>query len=341
MSTYNLFNKWEVKRTHFWLAIGLGIPALCVVVFGLMFVLTPRYGGVSNQSLAYDSYEDDLGFAAGAPAYDSAEETFFDAEEPMVESKAQNIALNEATASTSSPAATERLIIREGNITIAVEKTRQTRDQIEDITSELAGQGAYVVSSSESGRGENLEPYINITVRVPVEQFSAVMDQIADMGVEVDSRNETSQDVTEEYVDIAGRIEATELSIEQLKGFMEEAEFTADLLEAERELYSRQAELEALKGRLNYLSESAALSIIYITLTPYELYEPIDTSWKPLATAKQAVENLVDSLQGFADFLIVFVIAVLPWLVFFGLIIWGVVAVVRRRRAKKKAKQSE
>ncbi|HKJ26701.1 MAG TPA: DUF4349 domain-containing protein [Anaerolineales bacterium] len=344
MAEYNLFNKWRVKRKYFWLAVGLGVPALCVIVFGLLFVISPRMGSSAN----FAAYDGDLGFAAGEPAYDTADEGFFDdmeMEAPMEESRAQSIVssgeIDKATASNGPVAVTERLIIREGNITIAVEKTRQTRDQIEDIVSEMAGQGAYVVSSSENGRGEELEPYVNITIRVPVEQFADVMDQIAAMGIEVAERYETSQDVTEEYVDIAGRIEATELSIEQLKEFMDDAEFTADLLEAERELYQRQAELEALKGRLNYLSESAALSIIHITLTPYELYEPIDTSWKPLATAKQAVEDLLNSMQGFADFMIVFGIAVLPWLVFFGLIIWGVVAVVRRRRTKKKAEQTE
>jgi hypothetical protein len=284
---------------------------------------------------------DDFGFEAGAPAYDFAEEMYYEEmEAESLEKDALAITTNtdQAVVSNGGAAVTERLIVRQGNITIAVEKTRETREKIEDIISELAGQGAYVVSASESGRGENLEPYISISVRVPVEHFSSVMDQIAAMGVEVDERYETSQDVTEEYVDVAGRIDATELSIEQLKQFMDDAEFTADLLEAERELYQRQAQLEALKGRLNYLAESAALSSISITLTPYELYEPIDTSWKPLATAKDAVENLVGSMQGFADFMIVFGIAVLPWLVFFGLIIWGVIALIRRRRAKKQPK---
>jgi hypothetical protein len=345
MSEYNLFNRWRVKRKHFWLAIGLGIPALCVVVFLAFGLFTAR----TSYRTINDSLSSDYGFSGGAPAadYEMAEEEYYYDEPaepgaPMTDVDSKDaITANQATASNGAVAVTERLIIREGNITIAVEKTRQTRDAIEEIVSGLAGQGAYVVTSSEDGRGENREPYINITIRVPVEEFASVMDQIAEMGVEVAERYETSQDVTEEYVDVAGRIDATELSIEQLKGFMEEAEFTADLLEAERELYQRQADLEALKARLNYLSESAALSRINITLTPYELYEPIDTTWKPLATAKQAVENLLDSMQGFADFMIVFVISVLPWLVFFGLIVWGVVAVVRRRRAKKKAQQTE
>ena len=42
--------------------------------------------------------------------------------------------------------------------------------------------------------------------------------------------------------------------------------------------------------------------------------------------------------EGFIEFLLYFIIAILPWLVFFGLIIWLVVKFARRRKAKKEAK---
>jgi hypothetical protein len=156
------------------------------------------------------------------------------------------------------------------------------------------------------------------------------------MSVEVINSYENAQDVTEEYVDLEGRIEALEAARDRLMEIMSDADFTEDLLMAEEQLTMREAELEALYGRLNYLSESARLSRIYIDLQPYELYEPIDTSWKPAQTFRYAVEDLIDSMQGFADFMIVFGIVVLPWLVFFGLIIWGVVALVRHRKSLKK-----
>jgi hypothetical protein len=244
-------------------------------------------------------------------------------------------------ANSSGPAVTERLIIREGNISVAVEDVLKTRDAVDEIVAGLAGEGAYVVTSSESGRGENRQPYINMVIRVPVDSFDRVMDQIAEMGVRVDERWENAQDVTDEYVDVEGRIEAAELSIERLKELMAGAEFTEDLLYAEEQLSRREAELEALKGRLNYLGESAALSRININISPYELSEPIDTSWKPAETLRRAVESLVEGLQDFADFLIVFVIAVLPFLVIFGLFVWVIVAIVRAVRRRRKKKNAE
>jgi hypothetical protein len=345
MSEITLFKRWKVKKLYFWLAIGLGVPALCVLSFLVLSFTGRGIGGMS--SVQYNGNDGYLMSAPMEPAMDMAEEMIFYEDEvasgeAYVEAPMAVEALDDASiASSNGPLITERLIIREGNITIAVENTLDVRDKIDDIIAELAADGAYVVTSSESGRGDNRQPYINMTIRVPVQSFSVVMDQIAEMGVRVDERWENAQDVTDEYVDLEGRIEALEISIDRLHDLMRDAAFTEDLLYAEEQLSRREAELEGLKGRLNYLAQSAALSRINIGISPYELSEPIDTSWKPSETFRRAVENLVYSLQGFADFLIIFLISVAPWLVLLGLFIWGVVAIVRRRRAKKKAARGE
>lgn len=344
MSEINLFNRWTVKKKHFWLAIALGIPSLCVLVFLVVTLIgfPVGYGGAADSMV-------ESGYNYGAPIEPMVEEMAAEGEyfgdtgagEKSTAPMAVQVNSQDLTASSSGAAAMERLIIREGNITVVVENTLDTRQRINDIVSELAAQGAYVVNASESGRGENRLPYINMTVRVPVAQFSSVMDQIADLGIRVDERYENSQDVTEEYVDLEGRIDAMEISIERLKELMRGANFTEDLLNAEEQLSRREAELEALQGRLNYLAQSAALSIIHINLTPYELSEPIDTSWKPAETFRHAVEDLLQSMQDFADFMIYFGISFLPWLVFFGLVIWGIVALVRGRNRRRKAKAGE
>lgn len=346
MSEITLFNRWTVKKKHLWWGLGLGIPLLCVLGFFALFFLSPRLGGMSANEAFYGD---------GDYAMDTAEGGYYLGEpamEPPMDMPAEEMAeMDKATISNSfdpedtiasnTTAVTERLIIREGNITVVVEDTVDVRDQIDAIVAELAADGAYVVSSSESGRGENRQPYINMVIRVPVESFDRIMDQIAEVGVRVDERYETAQDVTDEYVDVQGRIDALEISIERLQELMRDAAFTEDLLNAEEQLARREAELEALKGRLQYLAQSAALSRINIGIAPYELSEPIDSSWKPAETFRRAVENLIDSLQGFADMMIRFAIEVLPWLVLFGLIGWGVVAIVRRRRSKKAEKTSE
>jgi hypothetical protein len=334
MSEINLFNRWKVKKPIFW-GVVAGVPALCIIVFLFIVFLSPMGGSVYR---SYPSVAAPEGFGGGEYYGDGEfiveyEEAADMAYAPAV--SAQSIDIDNASASVSDVIPTERLIIREGNIQVQVEDTRKTRDDIESIVASMMDKGAFVVNSTESSRGEELSPNISMVIRVPVEEFDSVMGKIEAMAVEVTYANEWSDDVTEEYVDLSSRIESMEAARDRLLTIMEEADTTEDLLQAEAQLTIRESEIEALKARLNYLSQSAKLSRIAITLEPHVLYEPIDSKWNPSKTVRYAVERLIESFEDFVDFLILFGIATLPWLVLFGLIIWGIVAFVRRRRAKK------
>jgi hypothetical protein len=240
----------------------------------------------------------------------------------------------------------ERLIIRTGGISMVVEDTRAARASIEGLVADMADQGAFVVSAEEyGGNTEGAQPHITMSIRVPATRFGAVMDQLAAMAVEVSSRNESAQDVTEEYVDLEARLESLEAARQRLLEIMEQARSTEDLLEAEQQLTQREAEIESIKGRMQYLEQSARLSSIWIELRPYILRQPVGEQWKPVETARRAVEALADALRGFGDFLIFFAIAVLPWLLLLALAVYVVYRLARwltrRRRKKPTAEEPE
>jgi hypothetical protein len=131
-----------------------------------------------------------------------------------------------------------------------------------------------------------------------------------------------------------------EAARDRLKEIMSEAQNTNDLLLAEQQLTQREAEIEALKGRMQYLEQSAALSSINITLQPYVLSQPVDSSWRPAETVREAFDALLRSLRGFGDFLIIFVIAVAPWLLIAGLIIYGIYRFIRGRVLRSRARNA-
>jgi hypothetical protein len=216
----------------------------------------------------------------------------------------------------------DRLIIRTGSISAAVDDTRDAQEKIEQLVNSMADQGGFVVSTNISGGSTDVSPYISMTIRVPSERFDEVMDAIAALAAEgtVPTMNQSGQDVTEEYVDLAARLESLEAARERLQEIMANAQTTEELLQAESQLTQREAEIESIKGRMQYLSQSAALSSISIELSPYILSQPVDTRWKPAETIRRALEDLVESLRGFADFAIYTVIACGPWLIILGLV---------------------
>jgi hypothetical protein len=223
---------------------------------------------------------------------------------------------------------TERLIIRDGSISMVVKDTYTAQQAIEEMVAEMAGEGAYVVSSEEHGEVEEGSPYITMSIRVPAARFDEAMNRLADLAVQVTARTESGQDVTEEYVDLNARLESLEATRERLLGIMQDTRTTDELLKAEQQLTQREAEIESIKERLQYLAQSARLARIWIELQPYVLSQPVGTRWRPAEAARGAVETLTDSLQGLGDFLIFFVIAILPWAVTLGLVVYGVVQLV-------------
>jgi hypothetical protein len=231
----------------------------------------------------------------------------------------------------------ERMIIREGNITIPVESTKISRDAVKALVASFADQGAYIVSSNEYAYDDESEPYVNMTIRIPVDQFDFVMDELADMAVGNVSLSTWSDDVSEEYSDLENRLGSLEAARLRLLDIMANADTTEDLLAAEQQLTYRESEIESIKGRMQYLGQSSSLSRINVYLEPYVLSQPIDTKWAPMESVRYAIEKLIDGLQGFAEFLIVFVIATLPWLTVFGFVIWLIIRRVRKNK-KKKAK---
>ncbi len=232
------------------------------------------------------------------------------------------------------PVRAERLIIREGSISIEVEDPRESRETIEGIVASFASQGAFVVSSEEQGGSDEKLPTITMIVRVPPTEFDKVMDRLAVMSIKVHTRSETAQDVTEEYVDLQGRVEAMEAGHRRLFAIMEAVTTTSDLLEVEDQLTDREAEMEALQGRMAYLSQSAQLSRIEITLRPHV---PAPTPDKPLArwelnkinppwlssTVQRALDDLLSSGQNVLSTAIYFSIAILPWLLVLGVLLSG------------------
>ncbi len=264
--------------------------------------------------------ERDFAGEAGSTAADASE---FAPSEPVAQSG--NVAANMQLPS-------QPLIIRTGNLGIVVEDTDAT---VAAITSLVNGMEGWVVSSNlykygAARRGE-------MTVRVPVAQFDAAMGQIKALALEVNSESSSGQDVTEEYVDLTARLSNLEATAARVRGFLDEATDVEDALAVNQELSRLESEIEQLKGRMNYLSQSASFSTIQVDITPDVLSQPIEIAgWRPQGVAKEALEDLINGLQGLADFLIRFIIAVLPMLLIVGVplffIVRAIVRAVRKRR---------
>ncbi|MFQ5578407.1 MAG: DUF4349 domain-containing protein [Anaerolineae bacterium] len=229
-----------------------------------------------------------------------------------------------------------RIIIYSGSIELVVKDTAAT---VQAITA-LAGSVGGYVSEANIYNAEGV-PRGSITIRVPAETYQQVLQQLRDMAVRVEEENSSTQDVTEEFVDLEARkanLERTEAALQELLATRQKTGKTEDILDVYRELTNVRGQIEQIQGRLNYLSRAAALSTIRITLTPDVLAQPITVAgWQPTGIAREAFRALISALQWVVKIWIWLLIFVLPLaIVLFAPLILVIWLLVRWRRSRKR-----
>ena len=138
----------------------------------------------------------------------------------------------------------ERMIVRTGDMSLVVEDINQT---IEAITQMSLAFGGYVVSSYIYGEEEEMRGWISF--RVPDDKFETALTQLRDMAVRVESEQTSSQDVTEEYIDLQARLGNAEATEQQYLALLDKAVDVEDILNIYNYLSQIRSEIEQLKGQ--------------------------------------------------------------------------------------------
>lgn len=236
-------------------------------------------------------------------------------------------------------ASIERKIIKNAEVNVLVEDSDIAIDRLTQVVSDVDG---YIVSSriwyQPHNDGENYK-YATITLGIPVDQFEVAMRRVRGLALRVLDENASGEDVTDQFVDLQSRLSSLEATQARIQSFLEDAKTVDEALRINQELAQIEAQIEEVKGRMNYLSDRSAFSTITVTISP-ELpeIEPAPVSeprpWTPGETLKDATETLVKAYQGIVEFAIWMFVAVLPVLAPPALAIWLLVRYLRRKPSK-------
>ncbi|GAA1839463.1 DUF4349 domain-containing protein [Asanoa iriomotensis] len=162
----------------------------------------------------------------------------------------------------------QRQIIYTGSIMVRVENVERTAAEI---TSLVTGAGGFVGGDKRTDDGGRSEAVL--TLRVPADRFTSVVDEIAGKGTD-DRREISTQDVTEDVVDLDARITTQRARVESARRLLAQAKTINDLVSLENELGKREADLASLEGKKRRLDDLTALSTITATLLGPEAQAP-------------------------------------------------------------------
>lgn len=152
-------------------------------------------------------------------------------------------------------------VIQTASLTLSVPKNEF--EEVVDRARRLAiSSGGFVVESSASqSGGEGRLVSGSLVVRIPERSYARVMEQLSGLG-RVEGREETGQDVSQEFVDLEARERHLEAVESQLLNLLDETNTVAEALTVQSQLNQVQLDLEQARGRLQYLEDQVAFATI-------------------------------------------------------------------------------
>ena len=207
-------------------------------------------------------------------------------------------------------AAENRQIVSRGTINVRVDDLDAAMEEIQVLVDDVDG----LVFAEETDLRDGA--VTRITLKVPPTAFRAALASLADLG-EVQTQTVSTDDVTEQVVDLDSRIATAEASVIRLRALLDRAERIQDITQIEGQLLERETELETLRGQRRTIEGQVALATVDVTLRAER------TSPPPPEPVEEAQTGFLDGLRGGAKALRTVAVglsavagALLPWLPF-------------------------
>jgi hypothetical protein len=215
----------------------------------------------------------------------------------------------------------ERMLIRNGSMSFEVKEVTAARRAIVDFT--IAADG-YIASEKQLSSKEG-EHRFELVVRLPGNRVDDFISRIDTMATRVDVRDFSSQDVTEEYVDLESRLRAKRDVEARFREIVKQARTIEEVLEVEQQIGVVHGDIEKIEGRLKYLASKTSFSTV--TLNYYEH----NTVVVPGIGSKFA-ESFFEGWNGLMIFLVALT-RTWPLLLLVVVVTW---VIVRRKRREPK-----
>lgn len=210
-----------------------------------------------------------------------------------------------------------RKLIWTANLEFQVKNVNQSTEEINALSAKYEGFVSDMNLANNSNRISN-----TITVRVPNSKFQAFVSAIKGESIFMDQADISSQDVTEEFVDIHARLKAKrEVRDRYIEVLKTKTGSVKDIIEAEEAIRVITEEIEAKEGRLRFLTDRVDLSTVRITM-----YEKVKFKDSPERFEKGYGDEVGESFgTGWAAVKTILLGFITIWpLLFIGFIAFGI-----------------
>jgi hypothetical protein len=223
----------------------------------------------------------------------------------------------------------DHMIIRNVTLSMTVGKVADAYRQVERVVADLGG---YVSGSQFKQDGDRTSA--TITVRVPADSrtYADAMERFRGLAESVVEEQGSTQEVTEEWVDLESRLRSLRATETRIQALYEKAQRLDEIYSVQRELTSVRSQIEQIEGRKRALESRSAMATITLQLREPVAPPPPPPSapeWSPATVATEAAGDLAKVLRGLGTL----AIWLLVWLPLYGLPLLALWLLRRRLRA--------
>ena len=195
--------------------------------------------------------------------------------------------------------------------------------------------GGYVSDEDSYGVAGEEARSASMSMRVEASQLDAFLEDVGALG-EICSRSVSTQDVTEAYADVSGRLESAKARRTRLNELIGQAQDISELIELEAALSEVQTTIEGYERTLLGWDTRVQYATVYVSVR--ETLSEDAAREGELGLGARIQGALADSLSTLADFVqgvLVFAVVALPWCLAAGVVALAIRIILKLRKKAK------
>ncbi|MBF8190150.1 DUF4349 domain-containing protein [Nonomuraea sp. K274] len=223
----------------------------------------------------------------------------------------------------------DRQVIYTGRTTVRAEQVTAAAAQAKEIATAAGGYLAKEESDAASGTRESA----TLEFKIPPAKYAEVLGRFGkELGKQI-SVNQSTQDVTLQMADVESRLKSAQQALDSLRTLLKRADTIGQVLDVEREISTREADLESLQAQQKELSTQVSMATLTLRLVgpAAAVEEPEEEAAGFLGGLRAGWRALVS----FAKVLLTVVGAAVPWLIVALPLLALAIYLVRRARTRR------
>ena len=203
-------------------------------------------------------------------------------------------------------------IIKDGNVRVEVTDLTIAKAEMDSTLKQF--DAYYEKEGYQSG---TYRSSYQLQIRVPSDNFEKLLSAVEVGNGKILQKNISARDVTEEYVDVAIRLDNSKNYLNRYQELLKKANSIKDILEIQEKTRRIEEEIDARTGRLKFIDDQVKFSTLHLEI--FQEHENV-TVRKARNFGQQLVNSFKDGVDVFLDFLL-FLVNIWPFILLFG-IIW-------------------